>query len=181
MAANYDLMAIQQVVKGYGLDDPQLVEVLKFKNVGEMLDALLPGRRVALTLDAGHYLEDLIKEAAARANLARRLEFQGVSCGLSDALWAAQEAHRKAQEAESSAAASSLDPSGVMRRAEAGQDWRPRKCVRRAAGIGEADRLLMKKWSDRLAAVLETGGTPAWHQAGAAADPAAAVSLSSTA
>ena len=33
----------------------------------------------------------------------------------------------------------------------------------------------MKKWSGRLAAVLEKGSTPAWRQAGTADDPAAAV------
>ena len=59
--------------------------------------------------------------------------------------------------------------------AGAGCEWRPHKRIRRASGIGEADRILMKKWGSRLAAILKGGDTPAWHQAESAADPASAM------
>ncbi len=125
-----------------------------------MLKAIFPGRHVALTLDAEKYLADLLNGAASRANLARLLECRGVSCGLSDALWAVQGARRRAQAASASATAFSQDSSGTLRTAEVGPDWWPRSRVRRAAGMGEADRILTQKWCGRLAAALEKGSTP---------------------
>ena len=122
MSASYDIIATQRIVKGYGLDDPELVETLRFKDVREMLEAFFPGHQVALTLDAEQYLEDLLNGAASRASLARRLECRGVSCGLSDALWAVQDARRRAQAACASAGASSQDPSGTLCTAEVGPD-----------------------------------------------------------
>ena len=81
------------------MSDPELVEILSFKDVGELLKAFFPGRQVSLTVEAEQYLENLLSSAAVRASLARRLECRGRSFGFSDALWAAQETCRKAQAA----------------------------------------------------------------------------------
>jgi hypothetical protein len=43
MSASYDVIAMQRIVKGYGLDDPELVETLRFKDVREMFEAIFPG------------------------------------------------------------------------------------------------------------------------------------------
>ena len=143
-------------VKGYGLEDPEVLEVMKFTGKDDFLKAVYPGRSPVLAADADLYLDDLLGEAAARASLARRLEYRGVSPGLGDALWAAQQTRRKAQEAFAGDLAAS-GPVGSARSSGAGCEWRPHKRVRRAAGMGEADRLLMKKWGSRLAALLEGG------------------------
>jgi hypothetical protein len=161
-------------VKGYGLEDPEVLEVMKFTGKDDFLKAVYPGRSPVLAADAEDYIDDLLGGAAARACLARRLEHRGVSPGLSDAVWAARQSRRKAQEAFVEDLAAS-GPSGSMRSSGAGGKWRPHKKVRRATGIGEADRLLMKKWGGRLAAVLRGGKTPSWLQAGTASDPAAAI------
>ena len=86
-------------LKGYGLDDPEVFEVMNFLDVGDILEALYPGRRVTLAADAERHLVVLMEGAAAKASLARRLEYRGVSPALGDALWAARQTRRKAQEA----------------------------------------------------------------------------------
>ena len=120
-------------IKGYGLDDPEVLEVLNFKNREDFLEALYPGRSSVLAADAELYLDDLLGGAAARASLARRLECRGVSPGLSDSLWAAQQTRRKAQEAFAEDHAAS-GPVGTSRSSLAGGEWRPQKRVRRASG-----------------------------------------------
>ena len=158
----------------FGLDDPGLLEVLNFVDKFELFEALYPGRAYALTADAEQYLDDLLGQAAAKACLARRLEYRGVSPALGDALWAAQQVRRKAQEAFRTELAPE-GPAGVARSSGSAGGWRPHKKIRRAAGLGEADRLLMKKWGSRLAAIMNSKVTPSWQQREATSDPPAAM------
>jgi hypothetical protein len=155
-----------------GLDDPLVFEAVRFWVTEDLLSVLFPGRELVLSTDAIQFVEALLVGAAGQARLALRLEDSGSSGGLGDALWVARASRGKAQEVESSAAASTQ--SAGPGRTEAAHEWRPCKRVRRAAGLGEADLALMSKWSGRLAVLLRMGGTPAWRQAQAAADPAAA-------
>ena len=77
--------SLKKELSGYGLEDPEVLEVLKFSCKEDLLKAVYPGRSPVLTADAELYLDDLLGGAAARASLARRLECRGVSPGLSDA------------------------------------------------------------------------------------------------
>ena len=165
---------VKQYVAKQGLDDPELLEVLGFGCAAELFEALYPGRSHAMEADAEQYLEGLLAGAAARASLARRVEYRGVSPALGDALWSAQQSRRKAQEALQDAMTTEA-PAGTARSSGSVSGWHPRKRVRRAAGLGEADRLLMKKWGSRLAAIMKGGATPSWHQSAAASDPQAAM------
>ena len=158
----------------FGLDDPGLLEVLNFVDKLELFEALYPGRAYALTADAEQYLDDLLGQAAAKACLARRLEYRGVSPALGDALWAAQQVRRKAQEAFRTELAPE-GPAGMARSSGSAGGWRPHKKIRRTAGLGEAGRLLMKKWGSRLAAIMRGEMTPSWQQCEATSDPPAAM------
>ncbi len=90
------LDSIIHEVKSYGLKDPEVLEGRKFANKEDLLKTLYPGRSPVLSADADRYLDELLGGAAARASLARRLEYRGVSPSLGDALWSAQQTRRKA-------------------------------------------------------------------------------------
>jgi hypothetical protein len=169
-----DVNLIKQDIAKQGLDDPVLLEVLGFGCAAELFEALYPGRSHALESDAEQYLEGLLAGAAAKASLARRLEYRGVSPALGDALWSAERSRRKAQEALQDTT-STEGSVGAARSSGSVGGWHPQKKIRRAAGIGEADRLLMKKWGSRLAAIMKGGTTPSWQQSSAASDPPAAM------
>ena len=149
--SSISLTSLMKDIRRYGFEDPEILEVMNFKDIQDLLEAMYPGRPVTLAADAEQYLGCLLSGAAAKASLARRLECRGVSPGLSDALWAAQETRRRAQAALAGSSGSAPGPAGTLRVAGTGCEWRPLKRVRRAAGLGEADRLLMKKWGSRLA------------------------------
>ncbi len=170
-----ELAAVMGAVSAAGLDDPQLLEAIRVEDVDDLLALIYPGRVVEVSEVARKYLETLIADEAARARLSRRHEDTGHSGGLGDARWVAVASRRRARTAEHGAAESAGHQASVPGTASAGLAWRPCKRVRRAAGLGEADRALLGKWSGRLATLLEKGDTPSWRQAQTAEDPATAV------
>jgi hypothetical protein len=172
--SSLDVLTLKKDIQRYGLEDPELFEVMNFKSREDVLEALYPGRSHALAADAELFLDGVLKGAAAKASMARRLEYRGVSPALGDALWSAQQSRRKAQDALREAMTTE-GPVRTARSSGSACDWHPRKKVRRASGLGEADRLLMKKWGSRLAAIMKGGTTPSWHLSAAASDPQAAM------
>ena len=161
-------------IKSYGLDAPEVLEVMHFADVGDILKALYPDRSVVLSADAIAYLDRLLLEVSARARLARRLEERGITPSLGDTLWAAGCRRRRADEALALELETAQGSAGV-RSSDASCVWRPMKRVKRPTSLGGADSALMKKWGSRLAALLKNGNTPSWQMAQSSSDSAAAM------
>ena len=77
--SSISLVSLKGDLRGYGLDDPELLEVTGFACGQDVLDALYPGRPVALAADAIVYLDRLLLEVSSKARLARRLEDRGIT------------------------------------------------------------------------------------------------------
>ena len=88
-----------------GLDDAQVFEAIRFDDVTDLVKCLYQGTSVDLSSEALLFAEDLLATATSRANLARRLEDDGLPGGLSDSLWLARAAKAKARATASSEAA----------------------------------------------------------------------------
>jgi hypothetical protein len=170
-----DIIEVQAVLRDLGLHDPEILDVMNFVDVNDLVAAVFSGRTVLLATAARDYLDDQLAGSSSRASLARRLEGRGLSGGLGDALWVAETAHQRKQAALTRAAARAEDSAGTALSSAAAGTWCPRKRVRRADGYGEADRQLMMKWCRRLSDILSRDDVPSWTQAEKSADPAAAV------
>ena len=80
------LVEIKRLMLELGLHHPEILDVMNFGGVDELMTAVLPERTVELATAARTYLEDQLGSATSRALLARRLEGRGLSGGLGDAL-----------------------------------------------------------------------------------------------
>ena len=161
------MLVSQEKLKKYillaGLDDPLVFEAVRFKGKLDLVSALFPKLIVELTAEADEFADILLRTSAGRAVLARRLEDDGTSGGLSDSLWAAGVARAKAKAAESRGTVPTASTTSSMRRAAPPTTWRPKKRVRRAVGVNAADHAEMSKWARRLGVALQD--TPAGNLA----------------
>ena len=101
-----------------GLMDPLVFEAVRFADADDLITALYPNVVAELTDEAHGLVETMLRDAAARAQLARRLEDAGMSGSLADAVWAAGAAHARAK------AAKATPPTAVATR-RAATAWTP--------------------------------------------------------
>ena len=83
-----------------GLDDAQVFEAVRFSGMGDLVSSLFPGVTAVLEPDAEDHAKILLCTAQTRAAFSRRVEDDGLPGGLSDSLWAAGVARKKARKAE---------------------------------------------------------------------------------
>jgi hypothetical protein len=165
---------ISDKITAAGLDDAQIFEAVRFKDLDDVISALFPGVVAVLEPEAEVHVKILLVTTATRASFSRRMEDDGLPGGLSDMLWAAgkaREAARQAELAELRKVPLSLLGKGPATKRQGVAPWRPSKRARPTGSLASLDLALAARWGQRLGQALH--GTPAGEMAGEADDPSA--------
>ena len=66
-SSSISIVDVQAVMLGLGLHDPEVLDVMNFVNVDDLVAAVFPGRIVLLATAARDYLEDQLAGSSSRA------------------------------------------------------------------------------------------------------------------